>query len=457
MVEVPSTIARSSSWPRPPRADRIAGARAGAGLDEPAQQDDREDEADDLVVDGVDLVGQHAAGERRDEAVAEGCGGAEGDEAVHLCAAVAQRPPADGVDGPADPEEHRQRQQQLDDAVLQDVGDVLLADEVLDHRGVEHRQGEQHADGDAAPEVAHLVGMRLRLGVLGARRTRIGAQPGGEAGRLGDSRRQPVDVDQRRVVHHDRPLGAEVHLGLVDPADGAQLRLGAGDVGRQARQRTREQELRPLAPLAGVQPRSDADRAGGLAVLVGHAAGRLRDLVGALLRRGQRGLAALSLVEVADAALSVRRFGDQRPVQHVHPARPGVLPRLLHVQVERRRAERRERGALAEVGEDDAGRAVAVLLPVEPQAHRLSRLHPDQARRVAALDGDVDDLPPTLDLRVRRLLRREEVPGQERDQGEAAEDDGDVGGSHGVPLSFEAVVRASVGSSSRSAISSGSS
>ncbi len=130
------------------RADGVAGAGAGAGLDEPAEQGDGEDEADDLVVDLADVLGKDLRDDGRHQAVGERGDHAEGDEAVHLGASVAECPPADRVDRPADVEEHRQGEQQLRVGVLEDVGDVLLADEVHDHRGIQHGRREQSAEAE---------------------------------------------------------------------------------------------------------------------------------------------------------------------------------------------------------------------------------------------------------------------------------------------------------------------
>jgi hypothetical protein len=169
-------------------ADGVAGAGAGAGLDEPAEEDDGDDERDDLVVDLAHVLGEDVGHDRGDQAVAEGSDGAEGDEAVHLGAAVAQGPPAGGVDRPADPEEHRQRQQELGPGVLEQVRHVLLADEVLDHRRVQHREGEQRPDADPAGEVSDLLLVSLGLGVLGGGRAGLRAEPGSAPGRRNSAR-----------------------------------------------------------------------------------------------------------------------------------------------------------------------------------------------------------------------------------------------------------------------------
>ena len=122
------------------------------------------------------------------------------------------------MDRPTDPEEDRKRQQQLAPGVLEQVRDVLLADDVHDHGGVEHRQRQQCSDADSDLEVLDLSAACLGLGVLGVGRSRLAADSRREACRLLHGGAQPLDVDEGRVVHDHGALGTDVHLRTVDAA-----------------------------------------------------------------------------------------------------------------------------------------------------------------------------------------------------------------------------------------------
>ena len=69
-------------------ADRLPSSGLGLGLDQPAEQDQRDDHPDRLVVHLLHLGGQQAGGEGGHQAVAERGRGTDGDQRVHVRGAV---------------------------------------------------------------------------------------------------------------------------------------------------------------------------------------------------------------------------------------------------------------------------------------------------------------------------------------------------------------------------------
>ena len=88
-------------------ADRLAGAGLGSGLQQAAEQDQGDDDADGFEVHVTDLGRQQPGSDGDQQAVTVGGGRAERDQLIHLRAPVGQSQPADAVDRPAGVEHHR--------------------------------------------------------------------------------------------------------------------------------------------------------------------------------------------------------------------------------------------------------------------------------------------------------------------------------------------------------------
>jgi hypothetical protein len=95
-----------------------------------------------------------------------------------------------------------------------------------------------------------------------------------------------------------------------------------------------------------------------------------------------------------------------------HPAGEAKLPRLGRHELDGCPTERGQGSVDAEVREEDPGRAVAVLLPVEHEAERYALVDADQVRRVATLHVDLVLLDAAANICAGCLLRAEEVDGQ---------------------------------------------
>src|SRR6267143_833351 len=80
--------------------DRFRGTALGAGLEQPPEQDQRDDGRHRFVVDvrRVSGAGEHAGGERGDERIQVGRARAYGDECVHIGGAVLQAAPRPAVE-----------------------------------------------------------------------------------------------------------------------------------------------------------------------------------------------------------------------------------------------------------------------------------------------------------------------------------------------------------------------
>jgi hypothetical protein len=90
---------------------RVEGAAFGAGIEPAAKEQEAEDEQHGVVVDvGLESITEEEAGrEGGRERIGEGCAGTEGDERVHVGAAVAGGGPGGAVDDAAAPDHAGQR------------------------------------------------------------------------------------------------------------------------------------------------------------------------------------------------------------------------------------------------------------------------------------------------------------------------------------------------------------
>jgi hypothetical protein len=102
--------------------DRLARSRLRPRLDQAPEHDQGEDDADDLVVDLAQVLGEGTGNERDDEAVEEGGRRPDRDERVHVGRAVAKDEPAGSVDGPARVDHDGGRESELEPAVHEDSG-----------------------------------------------------------------------------------------------------------------------------------------------------------------------------------------------------------------------------------------------------------------------------------------------------------------------------------------------
>ena len=140
------------------RADRFAGAGLRPRFEQTAEEDQRDDHADGLVVDVAQRQGQHVRRERDDEAVGERRGRSERDERVHLRRAVAERDPAGAVDRPAgDRSSPGAIEDELEPRLEQDRRDPVGVEELVRHRSRRAPAAVRTAlDRDAPREVADL-------------------------------------------------------------------------------------------------------------------------------------------------------------------------------------------------------------------------------------------------------------------------------------------------------------
>ena len=102
-------------------ADGLAGAGLRARLEQAAEEDEREDDADRLVVDLAEVLREGIGRDGHDQAVGERRDRAERDQRVHVGRAVAQGEPAGAMDRPARVDHHRRDERQLEPAVEQEV------------------------------------------------------------------------------------------------------------------------------------------------------------------------------------------------------------------------------------------------------------------------------------------------------------------------------------------------
>ena len=216
-------------------ADGGRGAPLGARLQVAAERDEADDDEGGLVEDGAVEAGavEGAGRERRGDAVGHGGRRADGDEHVHVGAAVPHdvrrgaedATPAPAVDGRRDAEENQE----------EDVRVPVEAGGAVDLHGEEdgpaEREGEQGVGQEAAAFVvaAPLAGFGCgrRLG-LGARRDDAVAR-GGDCARQGVGQGVGGDIGAGQV--DAGALGGEVDGRGLDAGDAGQRPLDAADTG----------------------------------------------------------------------------------------------------------------------------------------------------------------------------------------------------------------------------------
>jgi hypothetical protein len=214
------------------QADQAADGFSGAGfrsrLKQPAEDDQRDDDADGLEVQLADIGREQGREDGHHHAVAVGGDRAQGDQGVHLSGAVGQCQPAGAVDRPPRVGKHRSDQSQLQPTVQQHLGDPSGAEDVRRHHREQHRRRQDGAQGQAPPQVSHLgcsVGgfgvlhLQGRLtwavmatGMAGG----YGGAPGPGIGRSGDGGRSGRRGGQYldAAVHHVHAAGEAEFTGV---------------------------------------------------------------------------------------------------------------------------------------------------------------------------------------------------------------------------------------------------
>src|ERR1700693_3186563 len=107
------------------------------------------------------------------------------------------------------------------------------------------------------------------------------------------------------------------------------------------------------------------------------------------------------------------RLNDQLAVDHIHSAGESKLPRMVWQELDAGLGVGRKGSVDREVRKDHSRRALAALLAIEDDSKWNSLANPDQVGRVAALDGHLDLLDLSHQLRRARLLGAEEEPAQQ--------------------------------------------
>ncbi len=131
---------------------------------------------------------------------------------------------------------------------------------------------------------------------------------------------------------------------------------------------------------------------------------------------------------------TVRRFDQQRAVDHVHSTGEPKRSGLVRIDPYGGAGVSRQPGADAQVGEDDPVGALAGLLPVEDQLHRNPLVDPDDIGAVAAPHRHLDPLHPSLQVRGAGPARAEEEPPHAGDQHSGQDHHDDIGNAHGNGL-----------------------
>ena len=279
-------------------ADRLRGPALGARLEQPAEQDQRDDRRDRLVVHVGGKAGarEHARDGRRDDRVQE-CGArAQTDQRVHVGGAVFEPAPGPLVELLARPEHDRegeqaephlhpvegdrvplarhpvaQREREGHQQPPQQV--VLLEGAVRARRPVGHEEhraehrddGDGRGEGEFSGERADLCAPRDTLPlerVLGGDRCRD------REARRHDGPRQVVGARRARdVVDRDR-LGGLVRRRPDDARHTSQRPLERLDAGRVVQVDDAERDARFAAVVAGLAHRPDQLADAGLGVVV---------------------------------------------------------------------------------------------------------------------------------------------------------------------------------------------
>ena len=396
-------------------ADRLAGAGLGARLEQSAEEDQRQDHADGLVVDLLELLGDGIGRDRDEEAVAERRAGAERDERVHVGAAVAEDEPAGAVDRPSRVEHDGRDEGELHPRIQEELRDPGRVEELRGHDREEHRRGQEGSDDDATGEVTDLGAPSDRLRVLARRRAGFAAFLDAVPGGL-DRDAHLIDPYLRGIEVDGYALRAGVGLDAVDAGQPVDQRLDVRDARGACQTIGPKRELHPIGA-AHLPGRSHTH---GSCHFV--AVGRHRSKPGT----GERGVRhGFLLLAVAVACLY-----EEGAVEHVHPTCEPELPRSRRRELDRRSTERGERLAHSEVGEDNPRGTITVLLTIENEPERNTFLDTDQVRGVPALDVDLDLLDPSAHLRSSRPFRAEEEPRKRRDQRHPARRHEDLRPSH---------------------------
>ncbi len=231
--------------PEQPR-DRRAGIGPCPCLQVAAQKDEGDDHHGRFVVDlglqpqALDAAGRESDQGGDDRAVAVGRRGADGDQRVHVGAAMPRRRPGRAVELPPGPELHRRRQHEH----RQEKAGVVEGERQ------EHRQHQRHADGEADAELqAHLPQITLtrRIDTV----TRLVLRSGSLTDLVARARHGGAQVVARGragVEGNGGALGGQVDRGRLDPRHLQQRPLDPAHAGGAGHPANRQGDL--LAPHA---------------------------------------------------------------------------------------------------------------------------------------------------------------------------------------------------------------
>ena len=134
-------------------SDRFAGAGLSSDLDQPTEEDQREDEPDVLEVHTAHVDRGEGGCDRDHQAVGERRAGPQRDERIHVCVAMDQGEPAGAVNRPAGVEEHRSDHREREPRVSECGRKPRGVKEVLRHHAKEHRRREYGPQENSSREV----------------------------------------------------------------------------------------------------------------------------------------------------------------------------------------------------------------------------------------------------------------------------------------------------------------
>ncbi|VUD73788.1 hypothetical protein MET9862_04408 [Methylobacterium symbioticum] len=292
--------------------DGRAGAALGAGLHEPPEQDQGDDEGARLEIEMGAARGQDARRDGRDQRVEVGGAGAEGDEGVHVRVPAQKARDAAREEAPPRSGQDQGRQHGLNHRVagLADPPGQRVVeawDEVAAHVEDDDGQGEDRR-GDDVP----------------AQDPRLRRPPVGRRGVLGGGdgvARLPHGLFQARPLHdavemaHMRAARGEVHADPAHPGHGGEPPLHPPDAGGAAHPLDREHRLGLGHVVAG---RGDGlgrrGRRGARRQMQGGAAAGEVD--GDAARAGQRLQGALDPADAGGAGQALDREADGEIGRH---------------------------------------------------------------------------------------------------------------------------------------------
>ncbi len=148
-------------------SDRIARFAAGAGLKQPADEDERDDDGGRFVIDVAGIFRQDTRREGRDQGIEIGCADTERHERIHLRRPMEKGRKAALQEAPSRSKNNRRRQQEID--VVKVLG-IDHAHQPVVHRRIdmpthlqhEERRGQHGRDDHIALQsrfVAHVLGV----------------------------------------------------------------------------------------------------------------------------------------------------------------------------------------------------------------------------------------------------------------------------------------------------------